>query len=171
MSVPNSIKLLKLSTCSNSHIKSRRLSAVVVNLTANKFNQAKSNDQLKNLKNKQYTNEQYKEDVQKADGDLKLIKLTKEQNKFSPIESPTASFLANQNLSSSNDLKMGSSNSKCTKITDQPSNCSNNGWQNAKHSYQNNLPPQLNQPYLHHSCSMINLTDCVCCHSLNHDRK
>ena len=61
---------------------------------------------------------------------------------------------------------MGSSSSKCTKITDPPAACQANqtGWLGA-HCHTGNLPPQLNQPFMHHACSVISLADCACCHS------
>lgn len=193
MSLPSSIKLLKLST-SNSHLNSRRLSSIV-NLTSNRLNHEfnKSNkNQKTNIQPTNSTTNDY--DLCKQDGQANT---DYESKKFNLINdksrsSSVSSIYLFENLStklskestdqqtncssfssiSSNDQpsKMGSSSSKCTKITDQPLAYSNNGWINC---HQNNLP-QLNQPYLHHSCSMINLADCACCHhsfAHSHDGK
>lgn len=191
MSLPSSIKLLKLSS-SQSHINSRRLS-IVVNL-ASKLSDSNGN-RAKHLDNS-ILNEQFD---QFKEQNVQQIAKCKNANECSldTKSSLSSTNLLSSKLNSSNlstktdalssrsidsintlDLessRMGSSSSKCTKITDnQPANhSSTNGWISA-HNFCHNLTPQLNQPYLHHSCSMINLADCVCCHSYlqhHHDGK
>lgn len=176
--VPSSIKLLKIGT-SNSHIKSSRLSTVV-NLTASKLNSRESktanNQTVNSAESTVNRSEQHKQNAGQSD-DHSSEFASDHLVSSSPVSS-SINLLSNLSKSTSNvhrtrsndlvsQLTMGSSSSKCSKITDQTNSCTN-GWVNV---HCPNLPPQLNQPYLHHSCSMINLTaasDCLCCNPYVH---
>lgn len=206
MSVPSSIKLLKLGN-SSSHLSSGRLSTAVTHSVTSKLRQDASQAATVRAVSRpasgsdQYTNplgdRQHKQNAVRPTGEhaafaseqLATANRARSSSPVSSIHSSSASFasLASYRqptsylLTSSSDRRladarplssiMGSSSSKCTKITDPPSACAANqnaGWLSGHclHGHNNNhLPPQLNQPFLHHSSSMINLADCVCCQS------
>lgn len=185
MSLPSSIKLFKLSNNASSHINSRRLS-IVANLT-NKLNRNQvelnnSTATTTNIKQTDYQNEfplVQNDEKYKQQQNVQQINLIKNNNNLEKSSSNSSINLLSS-IKLSNDIRsntidiynliMGSSNSKCTNYTDkQPTNqYLNNGWMNSQNCHLS--PPQLNQPYLHHACSMINLSasDYVCCHSCVH---
>ena len=181
MSAPSSIKLLKLGA-SNSHFSTGRLSTVVRSVTS-KFGSQNGHAAVNRAvcRSDQYTNRPADRQPNDEQNATQTDREASEQlatcgsavssidflstNFASLPHSPVHDQPATNRPARARSATMGSSSSKCAKITDQSAACPANqaGWLSAHcHS---NLPPQLNQPFLHHSCSMINLTDCACCHS------